>query len=337
MGTEAQRLASLALLLHAEQRALGVPDSDLLRRYDLNRRFQPRRAALYADLSQALVTHGSDNRADLADMPAAGPVLIACDSLAFQPDLDSLRDQVLLRLLAGLGQAGLQGWILRTRPRPRSLKGLLARLSARPSAVIAAGLSEPACLELLQGLAPLTRFGPRSAAVGQVPCVEYDAQLEAVQIASCAAAARTEHIAFIGMMDNTSGMRRMNPADFAVLSALVVQAQNRHIGMPGGLTFWLDAGRDLQSAGIAQRLTKHGLSRVLAVASGPGPAGELARAAGGDTGHIICRHWSADGPAGVRVIGPDPDQVARVVLARALGRDGLPPEAAVLVPPAWHR
>ncbi len=337
MDIEAQSLASLAALLQAERLALGISAGSLRRRYDLSRRLQPRRGAVYASLSQAVNEHGSDNGDVAVGETATRPALIVSDSRAFEPDLASLHDQVLLRLLAGVRQVGLQGWILRTRPRVRPLKWLLAHLPDKPSIIIAAGLSDPDCLELLQGLAPLVRLGPRSASTRRVPCVEYDAQQEAVAITTCAATARIEHIAFIGTMDRAAGKRRLRDSDFAVLSALAAQAQNRHINVLGSLTFWLEAGQDLQSAGILERLTRHGLSRVLTVAAGPGPAGELARAAGGETGHIICRHWSAEGPAGVRVIGANPAQIARVVLARALGRDGLPGEAAVLVPPVWHR
>jgi hypothetical protein len=191
---------------------------------------------------------------------------------------------------------------------------------------------------MLGELAPVVRLGMRSMAMRRIACAEYDAQLEACAIASYAAAHKLEQIAFVGCIDRTAGRRRISARDIAVLGALAVQAHSRHIAMPRHLTYWIDAGRDLRSAGVLSKIAGHVGTRVLAVVSGPGWAGELAQAAGGTgAGQIVCRHWSAEGAAGVPVIGPDLDQLAGVVLARALGRDGLPSEAAVLVPPTWHR
>jgi hypothetical protein len=264
-------------------------------------------------------------------------VLLVCESQPFEPDPGSLHDHVLLRLLRGAAAGGMEGWILRLRTQSRSLRRQLRQLPAKPGVIVSVGVADQACLELLQELSPVVRLGTRSTAMPPIACVEYDSQLEARAIASYAAAHKLEQIAFVGCIDRLAGRRCMAARDMAVLSALVAQAHGRYITLPSHLTFWIDAGRDLRSAGVLSKIAGHTESRVLAVVSGPGWAGELARAGGTGAGRIVCRRWSAAGAAGVPVIGPDLDQLARVVLARALGRDGLPSEAAVLVPPTWHR
>jgi hypothetical protein len=125
--------------------------------------------------------------------------------------------------------------------------------------------------------------------------------------------------------------------DVAVLAALTRQAHGWNVAVPSPLTFWVDASRNLQSAEVLPKLAEHLASRVLAVVSGPAWAQELTQIAEVGPGRILCRHWSAEGTLGLPVIGPDLEQLVRVLLARAFSRDGLPTEVAVLVPPTWHR
>jgi hypothetical protein len=345
MDIDPAKLASLAVLLRAELLAQPHPAAAIQQRYRLSSLFQSRRRQVHAALSQAMAIASvaatsrlktAGTRPDTESTGAKGSVLLVCESQPFEPNLDSLCDQLQLRLLTGVEAAGMAGWILRLRTRPRSLRRQLGQLPARPAVIVSVGVSDQACLELLRELAPVARLGMRSTAIRRIACVEYDARLEAGEIASYAATHKMEQIAFVGCIDRVAGRRRISARDIAVLSALAVQAHGPNIAVPSALTFWIDAGRDLRSAGVLSKIAAHTESRVLAAVSGVGWARELARAAGTGAGQIVCRHWSAEGAGGLPVIGPDLEQLARVLLARALGQDHLPTEAAVLVPPVWH-
>ena len=337
MDADPLQLASLALLLRAELLAQPVPAATIQERYRLSARFRPRSAKDYEILSKALASCITCRKPACRPSERRAPVLLVCESHPFEPNLASLHDQVLLRLLTSLEAAGMEGWILRLRARPRPLRQRLGQLPARPSVIVSVGVADQACLGLLQELAPVVRLGARSTPMQRIACVEYDAQMEAYAIASYAAAHKMEQIAFIGPIGRTAGRRCIAGNDVAVLTALTRQAHGWNITVPSHLTFWMDASQNLQSAQILPKIAEHLASRVLAVVSGPAWALELAQTAEAGATHIVCRHWSAEGTPGLPVIGPDLEQLVRVLLARALNRDGLPAEVAVLVPPTWHR
>lgn len=350
MDMQASNHASLAKLLEAERAARPLPADALLRRLQISMRFQPARRQEYVSLSLAAQTTMQEDRRSVPDVRLAGkaggvtpaetgPVLLVCESQPFAPILHRQQDQMLLRLLAGLEQTGATGWIVRTpRTRVRPLIWLLRNLPARPAAIIAVGISHPPSLQTLQQVAPVVRLGTRSASIRAIACVEHDAWLEAHKIASYAAGHKAEQIAFVAGIDRLAGKRRIDGGDFGVLSVLVAESHNRHIAVPGHLTFWVDQQQTLKEAGILPRIIRQATSHVVLVVSNPAWAGEVAAVLAGREGvRVICRHWSAEESAGVPTIGPDLDQLARVVLARLPGRDNLPSDTAMLVAPTWHR
>jgi hypothetical protein len=337
MDADPLQIVSLTSLLRAELLAQLVPATTIQERYRLNARFRPCIAERCGILAKALALASPAVREPAVSASVAAPILLVCESQPFEPDLASLHDQVLLRLLTSLEATGMEGWVLRLRARLRPLRQRLRQLPARPSAIIALGVVDEACLGLLQELAPVVRLGVRSTPMRRIACVEYDAQMEAYAIASYAAAHKMEQIAFVGPIGKTAGRRSIADNDVAVLNALTRQAHGWNVAVPSHLTFWIDASQNLRFAQILPKIAEHLASRVLAVVSGPAWALALAQTAGAGASHIICRHWSAERASGLPVIGPDLEQLVRILLARALNQDGLPTEAAVLVPPTWHR
>jgi hypothetical protein len=353
MATRPEDTACLATLLHAERLARSLSAQGLLERLQLAGRFQPHRTDAFENLCRAARIDPRDgvpataaagisrllHRARLRRGAITGPVLLICESRPFEPDLADPQDQVMLRLLAGLSALGATGWVLRTpRSHVRPLTWLLKGLPARPAAIIVVGRLTPACVAVLRDLVPVVRLGVRSLSTGQVPCVEYDAHLEAEAIASYATANSIEQVGFLADFAKPAGKRCIRAEDLAALNALTGAAQNRHIDVPANLTFWIDASESMASCGILTRIARHLRSRDLLVVAGARRATEAAAAMDSqDVPRIVCRHWSAAGTPAVPVIGPDLDQLAMVLLARLLRGDYLPAEAAVLVPPTWHR
>lgn len=353
MDDRLEDIACLAALLHAERLARSLSVRGLLERLQIAGRFQTRRTDTFASLCQAAridtanpipttVTAGIGRlvrRARLGAAAISGPVLLVCESTPFQPDLADPHDQVMLRLLAALGTLGLTGWILRTpRSHVRPLKWLLKGLPSKPAAIVSVGRLAPACLAVLRDLAPVVRLGVRSLSTNQVPCVEYDTHLEAWAIASYAAANGIEQVGFLAEFAKPSGRRCIRAEDLAALNALTAASHNRHIDVPVNLTFWIDPAQSLASCGVLARIARHLRSQDLLVVAGGSRATEAATAMDGyEDPRIVCRHWSVAGVPSVPVIGPDLDQLALVLLARLLRGDHLPAEAAVLVPPTWHR
>lgn len=334
MDADPCQLALLARLLRAELPAQPAPATAILERYRRSARFQPGRAKHYEVLSQALNLAA---RQPAAGASAAAPVVMVCESRPFEPDVGSLHEQVLVRLLASLEAAGMPGWVLRLHVRPRALRQRLGQLPARPSAIVAMGVTDSACLEMLREVAPVVQLGMRSLPVRGVACVQYDTAMEAYAIASYAAAHKLEQISLIAPIDRAAGRRWLANEDAAVLAGLIRQAKGWNISLPGRLTFWVDTGLSLRAAEVLSKVAAPLPPHVLAVVSGTVWAQELAGLSGVDARHIVCRHWSAEGTAKMPVIGPDLEQLAEILLARALKRDGLPAEATVLVPPTWHR
>jgi hypothetical protein len=353
MDTEAEDTASLAALLHAERVARSLSVQDLLKRLQLGSRFKPRRADAFAALCRAARIEPQDavptvaaptfarlvRKALPGASPTTGPALLVRESRPFEPDLADLHDQMMLRLLVGLGSTGMTVWILRTpQSHVRPLAWLLKRLPARPATIVSVGRLRPACLALLRDLAPMVRLGVRSLSTRQVPCVEHDARLEAWAIAAYAAEHEIDQIGFLADLADPAGIRRVEAEDLALLSELTGAAHNRHIDVPANLTFWIEASASLASCGVLPALARHLRSSDLLIVAGAARAAEVvATLASPDGPRVVCRHWSAAGTPSVPVIGRDLDQLALAVVARVLSCDSLPAEAAVLVPPTWHR
>jgi hypothetical protein len=350
MGTEADNLASLAALLHAECLGRNLSPSALAERFSQSERFKPLRSNVYAALRRAAQMPPPPADRPLAPMAATirqvgleaadcrGPVLLVCESAPFWPDLGRAQDQILLRLLAGLEGLGVPAWILRTpRAGSRPLLWLLAGLPERPAGIVAVGVSNRS-LEALTHLAPVVLIGPRSMSRRAVPCVEHDARLEAAAIASYAADHGAQQVAFVAGLDTASALRRMTIQDVSILSALIPEAHNRHIAVPVSLTWWVETGQSLEQADILPRLIRHARSRILPVVSGPSWTAEAARALGNlGVSHILCRHWSAIDTPTVPVVGPDLDRLVLTTLTQLLGRNRLPANVAAMVAPAWHQ
>ena len=137
----------LAVLLEAERIARGLSGSDLRERLARGRQFNLRRAAYFQallDATESPTWPGTAGEAAFGgsvadklrglglDQPSlAGPVLLVCEGRPFCPDLDSPIDQLLIRLLGGLGGLGIDAQVLRLpRRSKRVLQWLLGKLPA---------------------------------------------------------------------------------------------------------------------------------------------------------------------------------------------------------------
>lgn len=351
--------AMLPMLLEAERAARGLSQADLLgrlhacpprcparrTRFDAllqaARLLPPPVPYLPADAWPALHRATADLRSAGAHacIPA-GPILLVRESRAFDPDLRSPQEPMLGGLLAGLAELGREGWLLRLpRRNARLLKALLNRLPRRPAAIISVDLAQPACLEALEQIAPVVKLALQSTFNRQSRLVAHDTATEAAEIAALGLAWQADQVAFVGLLLRVAGRRHLSAADSRLLTLLAVEMQNRHISLPSQLQFWVDDSRSLQDAGLLPHLVPQLRPHTLVVVTGPQHAAETAAGlATRPHAGLLCRHWSAATVVeGIPILGADIDLLAAATLVRLMDAAALAPQAAVLVPPKWHR
>lgn len=261
MVEQVEMVRMLAMLLEAERIARQLSRDDLSRTLARSAQFRPGKASYYKQLGLAAqsqihkpaeplpVVQQIIQRIDLTgqiNQATPGPVLLVCESQTLAPDLDNPVEQLLFRLLGSLEAMGRQTWILRLpRRSARLCQLLLDNLPGEPAAIVSVEVSHPDSLEILGRRAPVIQLGMKSVLMRRLARVEHDTAMEAAEIAAEAAERRADQIAFIGLIRNVAGRRRIRAGDARLQSMLAMEAQNHSIALPSHLQVWADATRPL--------------------------------------------------------------------------------------------